>query len=375
METAAAQEIMQITGVELVPVQTAREMGRRKPADMEKARSNHVIVRLHTDAEIYGLGEMSDVNWSVTPVALSALRDRLEAVLVGRCVYDLTALQMDLGREAWEHQVLCGIDIALYDALARSLDVPLYQLFGGKVRERVPFAYPLAPCRDAADRRANLDRVERLQDAGHRAVRYYFGQALDEDELFLREMRRRWGEAVELVALDASGRFAVDEAVAVVRRFAEFTPGVYESPVRGRHDAPVEDFLAVQAQAPVPIGEHITDFAVAARLHEAVDVFNTGLGYAGIAACRKVLAVAEVFGNAALMGSTVEMSIGTAARTHLAAATNHLTLPCYMAGPLVYDEDVVGEPVHYCEGHIIVPDGPGLGVELDRARMEKIQLA
>ena len=77
---------MQITGVELVPVQTAREMGRRKPADMEKARSNHVIVRLHTDAEIYGLGEMSDVNWSVTPVALSALRDRLEAVLVeGAC--------------------------------------------------------------------------------------------------------------------------------------------------------------------------------------------------------------------------------------------------------------------------------------------------
>lgn len=366
---------MQITGVELVAVQTVREMGQRKPADAEKARSNHVVVRLHTAAGIVGLGEMSDVNWSVAPAALAALRERLEAVLVGRDICELTALQMDLGREAWAHQVLCGIDIALYDALARSLDVPLHQLFGGKVRERVPFAYPLAPCRDAADRRANLDRVERLQEAGHRALRYYFGQALDEDELFLREMRRRWGDAVELVALDASGRFAVAEAVAAVQRFAEFAPGLYESPVRGRHDAPVEDFLAVAAQSPAPIGEHITDFAVAARLQEAVDVFNTGLGYAGIAACRKVLAVAEVCGNAALMGSTVEMSIGTAARVHLAAATPHLAFPCYMAGPLVYDEDVVGEPVQYCEGHIVIPEGPGLGVELDGARMKKIQLA
>ena len=75
------------------------------------------------------------------------------------------------------------------------------------------------------------------------------------------------------------------------------------------------------------------------------------------------------------MGSTVEMSIGTAARVHLAAATPDLAFPCYMAGPLVYDEDVVGEPVQYCEGHIVIPEGPGLGVELDGARMKKIQLA
>ena len=89
---------MQITGVELIAVQTAREMGQRKPADAEKARSNHVVVRLHTAADIVGLGEMSDVNWSVAPAALAALRERLEAVLVGRDICELTALQLDLGR-------------------------------------------------------------------------------------------------------------------------------------------------------------------------------------------------------------------------------------------------------------------------------------
>jgi muconate cycloisomerase len=301
----------------------------------------------------------------------------LEAILIGRSPRELTALQMVLGQETWKHQVLCGVDIALHDALARVLDVPLYQLFGGKVRQRIPFAYPLAPCRDAADLEANLGRIERLQAQGHRAVRYYFGQVLAEDERFLREMRRRWGDAVELVALDASGRFTVPEAIEAVQRFAEFAPGLFESPVKGRHDAPVEDFLAVKAQTPVPISEHVADFAVAARLaqHGAIDIFNTGLGYAGIAACRKVFAVAEVFGISALMGSTVEMSIGTAARAQLAAAVPELAFPCYMAGPLVYAEDVVVEPIAYEVGHIIIPEGPGLGIELDRDRMEKLRLS
>jgi len=367
---------LQITGLELTAVQTVREMGRSKPADPEKASSTHVVVCLYTDADIVGLGEMSDLNWSVSAAALAALKARLESILVGGSPFALTALQMALAQQEWEHQVLCGIDIALYDVLAKALGVPLYQLFGGKVRERVPFAYPLAPCNDEADVEANLLRLERLLAQGHRAVRYYFGQVLDEDERLLREVRRRWGDVVELVALDASGRFNVSEAVEVVQRFAEFEPGLFESPVKGRHNAPVEDFLAVKEHTRLPISEHVADFAVASRLagHGAIDVFNTGLGYAGIAACRKVFAVAEVFGVSALMGSTVEMSIGTAARAHLAIAVPHLAFPAYMAGPLVYTEDVVVESVRYEEGRIAVPEGPGLGVVLDRERMERLKL-
>ena len=166
-----------------------------------------------------------------------------------------------------------------------------------------------------------------------------------------------------LTALDASGRFSPAGAIAALKRLAPFAPDIFESPVRGRHLAPVEDFLAVKAEIDVPISEHTADEASALRLARAgaVDVFNTGLGYAGIEPCRRTFAMARQFGLGTLMGSTVEMSIGTAARVHAAAATANLDLGCYMAGPLVYGEDVTVEPVRYERGAGAGARRPGAG--------------
>ena len=367
---------MKITGLELVAVFSTREMGKTGPSDPEKAVSHHVIVQLHTDDGITGLGEMSDVNFTPSREVVEGLRGRLEPLLAGRDPFDLTAIQESLKSKTWEHQVLCGVDIALHDAIGKALDVPLYQLFGGKYRDRVAFSYPLAPCRVEADVAANLKRIERVLDQGHSTIRYYFGEDLDLDERFLTELRGRWGDTVEINALDASGRFEVEAAIAAIDRLAPFKANLVESPVKGRHNAPVSDFLAVKDAVDTPIGEHITDPAVAARMarYNAVDVFNVGIGYEGITACRKIFAVAETFGVKALLGSTVELSIGTAARAHVAAAVPNMDFPCYPAGPLVYDERIVKEPVRYEEGHLVVPDGPGHGMELDEERLNQQRL-
>ena len=274
---------MQITNLELIPIYSTREMGQTCPSDSEKAVSHHIIVRLHTDAGITGLGEMSDVNFDLTPETVGELATRLEPLLVGRRPFDLTAIQVDLEQQEWEHQVLPGIDIALHDAIGRALDTPVYQLFGGKYRERIPFAYPLAPCQIEADVESNLQRIEKLQDQGHPTIRYYFGADLTLDERFLSELRQRWGNAVEINALDASGRFDVATAIDVIDRFAAFKPNLVESPIKGRQNAPVEDFIAVKQAVDVPISEHSSEAPVAVRLarHEAVDIFNLGVGYSG----------------------------------------------------------------------------------------------
>ena len=237
---------MQITSIELIPIYSTREMGRTCPSDSEKSISHHIIVRLQTDADITGLGEMSDVDFDLTPEAVNGLAIRLEPLLVGRSPLGLTAIQVDLEQQEWEHQVLAGIDIALHDAIGKALNVPVYQLFGGKYRERIPFAYPLAPCQIEADIESNLQRIEKLQDQGHPTIRYYFGADLTLDERFLSELRRRWGNGVEINALDASGRFDVETAINVIGRFAAFDPNLVESPVKGRQNAPVEDFIAVK---------------------------------------------------------------------------------------------------------------------------------
>ena len=68
------------------------------------------------------------------------------------------------------------------------------------MRDRIPFAYPLAPCSVEADVAANLERVDRLQSPGHPTIRYYFGRDLALDERFLTELRKRWGDRVEINA-------------------------------------------------------------------------------------------------------------------------------------------------------------------------------
>ena len=103
----------------------------------------------------------------------------------------------------------------LHDAIGKALNVPVYQLLGGKVRDRVAFAYPIKPCSVPADVDANLARIDWIQDLGHPTIRYYFGADLSLDEKFLSTLRKRWGDKVEINALDASGRFEVDEAINV----------------------------------------------------------------------------------------------------------------------------------------------------------------
>ena len=360
---------MKITGLELTPVFSTREMGRACPADPDKAVSYHVIVRLHTDADVVGLGEMSDIDFASDAAAVERLQARLEPLLLGRSPFDRAAISLDMESRTWDHQVMCGIDIAVHDAVAKALDVPLYVLFGGKLRDRVPFSYPLARCQTDADVDANVERVEWLQGLGHNMVRYYFGADIDLDHRLLTELRRR---DVSINALDASGRLDVDVAIEAIDRLAEFEPNLVESPVSGRHDAVVEDFLAVKDAVEVPIGEHIASSEVAERLakHDAIDVFNTGLGYEGFDFCVNTFALAELFGIKTLIGSTVELSIGTAARAHVAASMRNLDLPIYPSGPLVYYEQVVKEKVQYEDGHVIVPDGPGVGVELDEERLQ-----
>ena len=84
--------------------------------------------------------------------------------------------------------------------------------------------------------------------------------------------------------------------------------------------------------------------------------------------------MAEILGVRALAGSTVEMSLGTAARAHLIAAIPNIDFPCYPSGPLVYQEQIVMERVRYEAGHIVVPDGPGLGVEIDPQSLRQQRL-
>jgi muconate cycloisomerase len=85
----------------------------------------------------------------------------------------------------------------------------------------------------------------------------------------------------------------------------------------------------------------------------------------GLSAVQRIAAIAETNGIACHGGTTIETSIGTSASAQLFAALPAVSAGCELFGPLLLADDVVIDPVKYCDGSVLPPSGPGLGVELD----------
>jgi len=109
--------------------------------------------------------------------------------------------------------------------------------------------------------------------------------------------------------------------------------------------------------------------------YEAADIFNTYVSKGGgMSNNQKVVAVAEAAGIPCLLGSMVELGIGTAAGLHFVAATKNVCLPNYIVGTLMHKDDVIKEEFVLKDGCLEVPDRDGLGVTLDEKKIEKYRV-
>jgi len=176
---------MKITSVKLTPIAVKRRTG---------FASRHVVVELATDEELTGLGEMSD--FGHLPLYMPDLRDlekSLNRLLVGRDPLQLNAL-VQLLLEMYPEEMFmydmsavirCGVDVALHDLAGKKLGVPVAQLLGGAVRDRLRICYPIFRHRSKAEVEYNVANVgERLKE-GFDMIRFYAGLDLDADEAFL----------------------------------------------------------------------------------------------------------------------------------------------------------------------------------------------
>ena len=123
-----------------------------------------------------------------------------------------------------------------------------------------------------------------------------------------------------------------------------------------------------------PISEHCSseEQAIAFAQGQAVDILNIAVNARGIRRARNLFATAEALGLKTLIGTTQELSIGTSAQAHLGASVANLEYPGDAAGAQLYIDDVVVNRAQYENGHLLVPKGPGLGMELDEEKLEAL---
>lgn len=331
----------------------------------------HVIVQLTSDDGVEAVGEMSDFqHLPMYHVDVPELERTLRELLLGRDVRDANTLTRLL-EEAFPSSdslydkagvIRCGVDVALSDLRAKLLGVNIAEMMGGRVRDSLPIAYPIFRQQSVADVAANLAVMRRMLERGFHRFRVYVGRNADLDREFLRSAREEFGDAVAIKSLDFSNLLDAREAA----RFIESTRDVgyefVEAPARaGDH----EGLRFVRERTLVPVSEHATSPRAALQLASsgAVDILNVGLFVlGGITPALRVLAIAQAAGLPVVIGTTQELSIGTAAGALVGVSTAAEVLASDPVGPLLYQRDVVATPLEFRDSALLAPTGPGLGM-------------
>ncbi|MBA3381510.1 MAG: mandelate racemase/muconate lactonizing enzyme family protein [Actinobacteria bacterium] len=325
---------------------------------------SRTVVRITTEDGIVGLGE------AASPSDADPLRGELGQRLVGR---ETSVVLTELGRfepAPVEHRgdarvlirnPLAGVEIALWDVVAREAEVPLHELLGGAVRTQIEFseyfAYRPGLEEAPADVAAFCARMVEEHDSpvfeGKVAVR-----PVEEDVQLVREVRAAIGPERTL-RLDANMGWRRDTAQRALSLLEPFDIANVEEPVGS-----FAEMAELRRDTAIPFSAHTPDVALAAELG-APETIVLGLGFCGgIAGTLRLIAACEQ-ASVGFWFYSGDLGIATAAYLHLAAATTYLDRPSQSLLRWTTDDVIASGPFSPEHGVLEVPIEPGLGVELD----------
>jgi muconate cycloisomerase len=264
-----------------------------------------------------------------------------------------------------------AIEMAWHDALGRALGKPVSELLGKKRRTRVPALWMLG----TGDADADVAEAGAKRAAGFVAYKIKVGVAEPGADA---ERTQRICAALgagNLISADANQGWQVEQALTYVRAVAATSLDFLEQPVRGSDLAGMAK-VAAASRLPIGFDEGAHSIADIARHHDMRAASGGSLKAIKLGGLRPVYQAGVLCDSLGmkvnLACKVAESSIGTAAVLQLAAAIPTLDWGVSLTSQYLA-EDIVCAPLTFANGHATVPDGPGLGVEVDEARVRKYQ--
>jgi len=330
------------------------------------------IIELHTDDGFVGLGE----TWKGTPDR--AVRAAAEFLLGKdptrlslqylKLPHDSTAVNArDLGamvavRPVDHNPSIHAFEVALADLVGQAHGVPIHQLLGGAVRDRVLVHYWSG--RLPPEALAHVAREGQQLGFGGIKIKCVLE---DPNVERVQAIYEACGPDFR-ISLDPNQRFrSIGDTLALAEALADYPIEVFEDPL------PKEDLRAyaeLRRHLSIPLALHMErpdDVLEAIRL-EAADVFNLR---GTMSTVHRLGYMAEVADMAIWRGSGLDLGILDASYAHVCAATPSCTLGSDIIGQFMREDDLIVEPLTYENGHVLVPQGPGLGVVLDRDALSR----
>lgn len=358
-----------IERIRIFLIESPIKMARLQGVGNVKGTVKRVLVELTASDGIVGWGEAAP--WEVftgTPeAAFAALDVYLRPVVLGKPVRRVRALMAELDRALVGHgEAKVAVETAMLDIVGKATGLSVADLLGGRVRDRIPLSFSIADPDFAAD----LARMEAMVPAGNVIFKVKTGvKPHREDMAHLEAIRDAFGDRVDL-RLDYNQALAPFGAVKILRDVDRFAPTFIEQPVPRDHLAAMASFCDA-LDTPILADESCfdaRDLMEIIRLGAADAISVKLMKSGGILKAQGLMAIADTAGLPGYGGTLWEGGIGLAAGTQFIAATPGVSLGCEFYMPHhVLTEDVLEERVENRDGHVVVPDGPGLGIRVDEA--------
>ena len=352
---------------------------------------NWVFVKILTDEGIYGWGE-STVEWK-TRAVVGAIED-LKPLIIGKDPRNIKQnFQIMTKHSFWKLGVIgmsaiSGIEHAMWDILGKSLNTPVWQLLGGKVRDKVKIYTHLgmgdmkAVYKDTMNVSGLIDHAQKLVDLGYNAFKVVFipythytvtNKNLKYVNNLMSSLRDKVGDEIEIM-VDFHGRCGSGQsAIQYVKELEPYNPMFIEEPIQ-----PGDNSTLLQIKeaicCPLAIGERLIGLQEFESLFHlrAIDIAQPDLNHCGGLLEAKNISAAAAVANIGVAPHNPNGPIAGAAALHFAASTpNHIIQEVMDKSVPWYDDVISKSPIVREGGFWSIPDAPGLGIEVNEKEADK----
>jgi muconate cycloisomerase len=366
---------MKIDQVDVIPIRIPNRVPMKLSTMLLEFQEN-VIVRLHA-GDATGIGETEPLCGfqgcaESQATIVHMIRERFAPLLLGRDPFDVEKLVRDMENAIWGNPYAkAGVINALYDLMAKTLKMPLYQLLGGCYRDKIPVVWTIGIKDSKEMAKEALWALER----GYRLLKIKIGAAaLEVDVRNIAAIREAVGPGVGL-RVDANGALSFSHALKLLKLLAPFDLELVEQPL------PIGDLdgmarLIELSGIPIMPDEslHSPESALELVTKKAASIFGMKLAkHGGIYYGKKIAAIAQAAHLPIYPGNQPSTSVGSATAAHFFASTWNATLGGdFHVGPAGWlADDIVRNPLVVRDGHGFVPQGVGIGMELDENKLAK----
>lgn len=333
-------------------------------------KATSLIFKVTTDEGIVGWGEMNAI--ISTKLTFALLEEYIKPLVIGKSPFDIRKIMGEFS-PVYNPQIntksfLTGIEMACWDIMGKATDQPVYDLLGGKVRDRIDIAYALG----ILGIEETKEKIVQIKEEGYRTLKTKGGKDVNADIKRAKAMREAGGEDFEF-RVDMNQGYDTLQALKYLRGVDEYSLQFIEQPIKVNK---FDDLKSLRERTGVPIGInedcYIPNNLMQAIKRGCIDVAIVDFEpLGGISELVRLHHLAEEADLPLAHHCGWDMGVKTAAILHATSTMPNFSYPMDSTYP-AHADDVLVERIQIDNGSYVIPNGPGLGVEVDEEKLKHL---